>query len=539
MDNTENLKTTKGDILLTQCEYLIQGVAERSIEDMGTGVARAIHLKWPESTSRFKAFRSSNRYIGGSIWVDSANIPRIVNLATQEDLYKANIHYLNKALKNLSKYLRKLEPSTIAMPKIGCGYGKLDWNDVRPLIEKHLAGIKHRVFIYELFTEGERSQEETEYFSKHQPSKQNGQVTIIASEPNWIDGKAENQLHCLAKLPRVKHAVGMPDIHAGRNIPVGFAVITEGLLYPHLIGNDIGCGMGLFHTDLTKKKIKLDAWVKKLNGLESFWEGDRTALLKKENAVPTDYESSLGTIGGGNHFAELQCIEEVVEAKVIRKLGIKEQALILLVHSGSRGLGESIKKKYAKIAFHGLEPGSDKAIRYLRDHDNAILWARANRSLIAGRFLRCLKAHGERILDVEHNSVEKYEPSSKDTWIHRKGASPANRGPVVIPGSRGSFSYLVQPLGDQETSAYSLPHGAGRKWSRSDCKDRLRDRYPVEALTRTALGSRVICDNKSLLYQEATQAYKDIDKIIDSLIEIGIIRVIAKLRPVITYKVRH
>ena len=364
-------------------------------------------------------------------------------------------------------------------------------------------------------------------------------VRIIASDEVWMDGKAVAQLHSVAKLPEVNRAVGMPDMHASRSIPVGFAIVTKGLIYPHLIGNDIGCGMGLWRTDLKARQVKLDKWERKLTGLDLPWDGNRTAFLQRESALPTPLDSSLGTIGGGNHFTELHRVEEEVDAAACEELGVHKKLLYLLVHSGSRGLGEFVQKKYRETAFHGLKSDSPEAREYLLDHRHAVAWAKANRSLISHRFLACLGTVGERIVDEEHNSVERYTSASGDSWIHRKGASPSNRGPVVIPGSRGSFSYLVQPIGAQEPSAYSLPHGAGRKWSRSDCKDRLRKRYSLESLTRTELGSRVVCDNKSLLYQEAPQAYKDIEVIINGLQKAGLIKVVAKLRPLITYKMKN
>ncbi|HEX4909480.1 MAG TPA: RtcB family protein, partial [Permianibacter sp.] len=117
------------------------------------------------------------------------------------------------------------------------------------------------------------------------------------------------------------------------------------------------------------------------------------------------------------------------------------------------------------------------------------------------------------------------------------GATPADAGPVIIPGSRGDYSYLVQPLVD-DRSLRSLAHGAGRKWQRSDCKDRLRQRYTAEQLTRTTFGSRVICADRSLLFEEAPDAYKPIDSVIGALRDAGLVKLLARLKPVLTYKTR-
>jgi release factor H-coupled RctB family protein len=110
---------------------------------------------------------------------------------------------------------------------------------------------------------------------------------------------------------------------------------------------------------------------------------------------------------------------------------------------------------------------------------------------------------------------------------------------VVIPGSRGAFSYLVLPRQPDERSAYSLAHGAGRKWARSDSRGRLEKRYTAKQLTRTDLGSYVICEDKDLLYDEAPQAYKNITVVIDDLVREGLMDVVAVLRPLVTYKVRR
>ena len=130
------------------------------------------------------------------------------------------------------------------------------------------------------------------------------------------------------------------------------------------------------------------------------------------------------------------------------------------------------------------------------------------------------------------------EKSGEVYWLHRKGAAPADRGPALIPGSRGSFSYLVEPTGGGWKTAYSLAHGAGRKWKRSEAKGKLRNRYTAKDLERTKLGSSVVCEDKDLLYQEAPQAYKNVEVVIEDMIAEKMLRVIAVFRPVVTYKMR-
>ncbi len=149
--------------------------------------------------------------------------------------------------------------------------------------------------------------------------------------------------------------------------------------------------------------------------------------------------------------------------------------------------------------------------------------------------LQQVKSTGELSLDVNHNLVEACQINGIIGWLHRKGATPSDRGLVIIPGSRGDYSYLVAPQGN-DACLNSLAHGAGRKWMRGECKGRLSHRYTPVQLSRTELGSRVICANKQLIYEEAPQSYKSIDTVIESMVNIGVIQVVARLKPIITYK---
>jgi release factor H-coupled RctB family protein len=109
---------------------------------------------------------------------------------------------------------------------------------------------------------------------------------------------------------------------------------------------------------------------------------------------------------------------------------------------------------------------------------------------------------------------------------------------VVIPGSRGTLSYLVKPTGDGASHACSLAHGAGRKWTRSEARQRMRERFSVAELAQTGLGSRVVCEERDLLYEEAPGAYKKIEAVIADLVAADLVSVIATLRPLLTYKTR-
>src|SRR5262249_8344050 len=132
---------------------------------------------------------------------------------------------------------------------------------------------------------------------------------LSASAKSWIEGEALRQLYATSKLEGMRLAVGFPDLHAGKGSPVGAAFVTEDLIYPCLIGGDIGCGMALFKTDLVRRDVKLNRWAQVPFNLEHAWTDGIDEVLAKEELESTDFDDSLGTLGGGNHFAELQAVE--------------------------------------------------------------------------------------------------------------------------------------------------------------------------------------------------------------------------------------
>jgi release factor H-coupled RctB family protein len=365
------------------------------------------------------------------------------------------------------------------------------------------------------------------------------EVRLVASAKSWIEGEAVRQLYATAKLEGVRLAVGFPDLHPGRGTPVGAAFVTEEMIYPHVIGGDIGCGMALFKTDLLRRDVKLDRWAALRFNLEHAWDGDVGALLAAHELESTEFDRALGTVGGGNHFAELQAVEQIVDVAEFKRMGIGREQLVALVHSDSRSLGECVLRDYmAEHHGDGASADSTAAQEYLRGHDFAVRWARANRALIARRFASTLGAEAECVWDGCHNSIAIRETAEGTVWVHRKGAVENTGAPVVIPGSRGALSYLVKPIGDGAGHAWSLAHGAGRKWSRSESRLRMRERFGVMELVQTPLGGRVICEERELLYEEAPAAYKNIEAVIQDLVAAGLVSVIATFRPLLTYKVR-
>lgn len=364
-------------------------------------------------------------------------------------------------------------------------------------------------------------------------------TTVLANEKTWIEGSAIEQLQHSARLPGMQQVVGMPDLHPGRGYPVGAAFFSTGCFYPALVGNDIGCGMAFWQTGLSVNKATPAKLAQSIGDLDlplsEKWQ-DRVVEFFPDG-VP--FVAALGTIGGGNHFAELQQVD-VVYDQALLPAWLEKTQLQLLVHSGSRGLGQKILSEHITHFNHqGLSEATPEACDYLRQQDNALRFARINRQLIGERLLANLRSEGQRVLDSHHNFVEAARIAGLSGWLHRKGAIPSDQGLVVIPGSRGDYSYLLRPLMEQgEPVLYSLAHGAGRKWQRSDCKGRLEQRFRYEDLAKTTLGSIVVCADKTLLYEEAPQAYKSIENVIEVLAQAGLIEPVARLKPVLTYKTR-
>ncbi|WP_407524270.1 RNA ligase RtcB family protein [Methylobacterium oryzisoli] len=360
-------------------------------------------------------------------------------------------------------------------------------------------------------------------------------VRVIASASTWIEGEALDQLDAAARLPGMIEAVGMPDLHPGKGSPVGAAFLAEGMIHPALVGTDIGCGMALWRTDLDRRKARPDRLAPRLEGLDAPWDGDTAAWLAARGLAPTPHDAGLGTVGHGNHFAEIQVVEAVHDEAAFEGLGLSRTDVLLLVHSGSRGLGEAVLRVHAeRFRAEGLAAGTPEAAAYLAAHDGAVAWARANRDLVAHRVLAALGAGGACLFDLCHNAVTPAGPCG--CYLHRKGAAPADRGPVVIPGSRGDVSILAEPVPDRADALWSLAHGAGRKLARHEAKGKLRGRYRREDLTRNPWGGAVVCGDERLLWEEAPEAYKDATRVVGDLVEAGLVRVVAVLRPLVTFK---
>ena len=363
-------------------------------------------------------------------------------------------------------------------------------------------------------------------------------IQIIADSNTWIEGNAVAQLETTARLPHMLRVAGMPDLHAGRGYPVGAAFFSDRHFYPALIGNDIGCGMAFWQTDLRAAKLKPAKLAKQLGNIDTPLDKDEQVDLLGDAVDMRQFSDGLavGTIGGGNHFAELQTVDTVYRTDLLPP-DFDENHLQLLVHSGSRGLGQQILQRHiAAFGHQGLAKEGEAAVAYLAEHQTALEFASLNRRLIAARMLDRWRAEGTCLLDVHHNFLEQTEIDGITGWLHRKGATPTDKGLVMIPGSRGDYSYLVQPAEDCQISLNTLAHGAGRKWQRGECKGRLSHKYTADSLRQTEFGSVVVCQDKALIFEEAPQAYKSIDSVIAAMKNAGLIELVARFKPVLTYK---
>lgn len=355
-------------------------------------------------------------------------------------------------------------------------------------------------------------------------------VTVFASAGSWIESDAVEQCHQVAALDGMIHVAGMPDLHPGKGAPIG-AAMRSTVLYPHLVGSDIGCGIAVFPIAL--KRVVPEQLAGRFPDLDRALDPDRDdddpAWSAVDTEIPDGHVEGLGTVGRGNHFVELARIETVLDPGHAARSGLAAGGLVLIVHSGSRGLGERILRAHTER--YGAGPAADPAA-YLARHDAAVRWGSLNRRLLAARVAHALGARPtEPIVDQSHNLVEVRDGG----YLHRKGAAPGDGRDVLIAGTRGTRSYLVAAHAGPAANL-SVAHGAGRKMSRADALRRGRAKHTVEELRRTPLGSLVVCGDRQLLFEEAPTAYKRIEQVIADLVDHGLATAVLTTVPVVTYK---
>ncbi|MEU5566483.1 RNA ligase RtcB family protein [Micromonospora musae] len=366
--------------------------------------------------------------------------------------------------------------------------------------------------------------------SEFHPQSTPATVAVFASAESWIESDALRQCQQVAALDGMVHVAAMPDLHPGKGAPIG-AAMSATVLYPFLVGSDIGCGIAVFPIRLKRAAPeKLAARFPDLDRpLDPERDADDPAWAVVEGDIPAGHVDGLGTVGRGNHFVELARIGTVFEPDHAARLGLETADLVLVVHSGSRGLGERILRTHTEL--HGAGPAPDVAA-YLTAHDEAVRWGSLNRRLLAARVALALGAEPtEPVVDQCHNLVEVRD----GRYLHRKGAAPGNGRDVLIAGTRGTPSYLVAAHAGPAAN-FSVAHGAGRKMSRADALRRGRAKHTVEELRRTPVGSVVVCGERQLLFEEAPSAYKRIERVVADLVDHELATPVATTVPLVTYK---
>jgi tRNA-splicing ligase RtcB len=438
--------------------------------------------------------------------------------------------------------------------------------------------------------------------------------------------KSLEQLVNTATLPgAVKYALAMPDIHQGYGFPIGGVVATQlpdGVISPGGVGYDINCGVRLLAAHLDREavtpylddltsalyancpsgvgtggSIKLKAgeldrllelgsnWALK-RGLATEADLDRTEengcldgadAGKVSQRAKSRGQGQVGTLGAGNHFIEIDVVDEIADEPVARRIGLNQDQIVVQIHCGSRGLGHQICGDYVKrfqkaIRQYGLvlpdrelvcaPLSSPEGQDYLAAMKAAANYAFANRQVLAHHIRRSFERvlagkvanhHIYQIYDIAHNmaKVETHEVEGRRVklCVHRKGATRAfgpgapqlpaayrDIGqPVLVPGSMGTASWvLVGTPAAMDQTFGSTCHGAGRTMSRKKAKKTVHGPGLREQLE--ASGIHVRAGSLSGLAEEAPVAYKDVNRVVEVVHGAGIAKKVARLKPLAVIK---
>ncbi len=389
----------------------------------------------------------------------------------------------------------------------------------------------------------------------------------------WIHGveledAARAQLENVASLPFIhKWVAAMPDVHWGMGATVGSVIPTKGAIIPAAVGVDLGCGMMAARTTLTASDLPDDlsgvrsaieavvphgrthnggprdrgAWGRLPRAVEDAWatvKDEFDVLVDKHPKIgQSNHATHLGTLGTGNHFIEV-CLDQ-------------DDRVWIMLHSGSRGVGNRIGSYFIRLAKHEMRrwfvnlPDEDLAYlaegsRYFGDYCQAVAWAqrfarlnretmmRAVTTAIADRTdIRPFDAREEAV-NCHHNYVAREEHYGETVWVTRKGAVRAGAGELgIIPGSMGARSYIVRGKGNPE-SFCSCSHGAGRRMSRAEAKRRFT------IADHAAATQGVECRKDAAVLDETPMAYKDIDAVMAA--QADLVEVVHTLRQVVCVK---
>lgn len=351
-----------------------------------------------------------------------------------------------------------------------------------------------------------------------------------------IEPAAISQLELALRLPVARRGALMPDAHPGYALPIGGVVALENAVSPAFVGVDIGCRMHLSVFDVSPADFlhSRDALFADLLAITTFGAGGERpfpadhAVLDASHWTLTAQTKSLrgkavkqlGTSGSGNHFAELV---------------VSENFCGLLTHSGSRGVGFAIAGHYSKLAaaetarrasvpkmYEWLDLGGDAGREYWEAMTLAGDFAQACHEVIHAEWGKRTGLTARETVQNHHNFAWREE----NLIVHRKGATPAHVGERgIIPGSMATASYLVEGLGNDQT-LNSTSHGAGRTGSRADARSRLS----LPDVKRQLADLDILVHGLSV--DEAPGAYKNIERVMQLQIEAGLVRPLARMRPI-------
>jgi len=384
-----------------------------------------------------------------------------------------------------------------------------------------------------------------------------------------IEDGALDQAKNLANLPFVlSHIALMPDCHQGYGMPIGGVMATKDVIIPNAVGVDIGCGMCAVKTSLTeidtetlKKIIGEIRKVIPVGFNKHKEEQDIDLMPENELCLDGDFTSfpiiereydkalySLGTLGGGNHFIEIQ--------------KGSDGHIWIMIHSGSRNLGFTVANHYNKLAIElnkkwrssvpekhelaFLPEDSEEGQAYISEMNYCVEFALANRKLMMERVCKILYKTFEKditegfqlpgitfdeIINIAHNYAKKENHFGKNVWVHRKGATLADINTIgIIPGSQGTKSYIVKGKGNIQ-SFKSCSHGAGRRMGRKQAERELDLEAEVKKLDDQGI-LHAIRGVKQL--DEAPGAYKDIDVVMKN--QEDLVEVLVELTPLAVVK---
>jgi len=370
---------------------------------------------------------------------------------------------------------------------------------------------------------------------------------------NDVEDSAKGQIKNLSNHPGAFHHIAiMPDVHMGYGMPIGGVVAFDEMVVPNAVGVDIGCGMCAVNTNIPVPDTDM---IKTILGKirekipVGFNHRDEPCSISEMPVFPASYtpvivsefesaRKQLGTLGGGNHFIELQ-----KDCKNI---------LWVMIHSGSRNLGFKVANKYNKDAialnarFSSSVPkehelsflpiGTKEATSYIAEMNYCLEFALASRLRMMNDVVSILSSvfgsvWPEPIVNIHHNYASIERHFGRDVWVHRKGATLAREGTVgIIPGSQGTKSYIVKGRGNKD-SFDSCSHGAGRLMSRKKAKETLSLEDEQKKLNDAGIIHSV--RNKQDL-DEAPSCYKDIQSVMEQ--QKDLVDILVELTPLAVIK---